>query len=210
MDKIAQGAEAVILRESGVITKERVPKAYRIAAIDEKLREKRTRLEARLLREARRAGIMTPHIIEEGTFTIRMEFIDGQKVRDAMNRDNFTQIAAEMGKNVALLHRYDMVHGDLTTSNMIIAPRTGERAEGDANFLLYFIDFGLGFFSQRAEDKATDLHLLREALESTHFDVVDRAWFHVMEAYRANYAGADKVIKTLSRIEKRGRYSERN
>jgi Kae1-associated kinase Bud32 len=216
MEKIAQGAEAIILRDSGIVVKERVTKKYRIPEIDEKLRERRTRLEARLLREARRAGVMTPHIVEEEKFTIRMEFIDGQKIRDAINEENFTEIADEIGKNVALLHRYDMIHGDLTTSNMIIVwkPKPlnrGEVKEENArNFTIYFIDFGLGFFSQRIEDKATDLYLLREALESTHFDIVDRAWPLVLDAYKIHYTGSDKVIKTLSRIEKRGRYSERS
>ena len=74
---------------------------------------------------------------------------------------------------------------------------------------LYFIDFGLGFFSQRLEDKATDLHLLKEVLVSTHFNVFENMWKIILAAYTDLYVDGKKVIKTLHKIEKRGRYIER-
>jgi TP53 regulating kinase-like protein len=196
--KIAQGAEAVLTRQLDVLKKDRISKAYRIPELDNRLRKARTRTEARLLREARRAGVPAPGIISEGETAIEMEFIEGEKIKDAMDGDNFRDLCEKIGSNIGLLHTYGIIHGDLTTSNMIL--RGSE---------IFFIDFGLGFASQRAEDKATDLHVLKEALESTHFHVARDAFEAVLNAYARKYGGADKVIKTLSKIEKRGRYSER-
>ena len=85
-----------------------------------------------------------------------------------------------------------------STENMILK---------DSN--LYLIDFGLGFHSQKIEDKAIDLYLLHEALESTHFNVLKKIWKVILETYKKSYKEAEKVIKTLSDIEKRGRYQKR-
>ena len=74
---------------------------------------------------------------------------------------------------------------------------------------IWFIDFGLGFISKRDEDKAVDLYLLREALESTHFMIIEKAWKAVIDSYKSHYQGSNKVIKALSDVEKRGRYKER-
>ncbi len=221
MQKLYHGAEAVITREDGVVTKERVVKGYRIKQIDESMRERRTRREARLLREARRSGVMTPQVLEENRFTIKMEFIDGERAKDIINAKNFAVLARKIGEKVATLHDYNIIHGDLTTSNMIAklkekknpndesSTKKVKRETPQACFDLYFIDFGLGFFSHKPEDKATDLHVLKEAITSTHFEVVEKMWKIILDAYKDNYSGSEKVIKALSKIEKRGRYVER-
>jgi Kae1-associated kinase Bud32 len=195
---IAQGAEAVLKREGSKLVKERIKKGYRIRQIDEKLRKSRTRQEARLIREAKRAGILVPQVLDESKFSIDMEFIEGSKIRDILNEDNCGSIAKKIAEAVARLHNYDIIHGDLTTSNMILKDNR-----------IYLIDFGLGFRSQKIEDKAIDLYLLHEALESTHFNVLKRAWKIILETYKQSYEKAEKVIKTLSDIEKRGRYQKR-
>lgn len=200
MKKIAQGAEAVLYRDKDRLVKDRIKKTYRIKEIDEKLRKRRTRLEARLIRKAKQI-IPTPTIIDEDKFRITMDFIDGKMVKDAMNEKNCNKICKTMGKNIAALHNYDIIHGDLTTSNMILK----HKKEND----IFFIDFGLGFVSKRAEDKAVDMFLLHEALESTHFEILEKAWNIILKAYKENYADADKVIKTLQKIEKRRRYKEK-
>jgi len=208
---IAKGAEAELNREGDVVVKERIKKSYRIPELDDKLRKRRTALEARLLREARRAGVLTPQVLEEGKTSLKIEFIDGQKVKDVLD-ENCTDICKEIGRNVALLHSYDIIHGDLTTSNMIIKWKDGAGARGDKHvhiFSLYFIDFGLGFISKREEDKAVDLYLLHEALESTHFTIMEKAWKAVLDSYKRHYQGGDKVIKALLKVESRGRYKLR-
>ena len=195
---IAKGAEAAITRENETIIKERIKKGYRLPEIDDKLRKRRTALEARLLREARRAGVNTPQVLEEGKTTLVLEFIDGQKVKDILNKENFGEICEKIGASVAKLHSYDIIHGDLTTSNMILNEKG-----------LWLIDFGLGFISKRAEDKAVDLYLLHEALESTHFDILEEAWSSILASYKKRYEDSGKVIKALLDVEKRGRYKER-
>ncbi len=197
-ETVAQGAEAILKKENSTLVKDRIAKGYRIAQIDERLRKSRTRSEANLIREAGRAGVNVPNIINEGSFTIEMGFIDGNKVRDALDKKNCKEICSHIGESVAKLHNRGIIHGDLTTSNMIL--KDGK---------IFFIDFGLGFFSQRTEDKAVDLRLLHQALESTHFEILEEAWDIILKSYKENYAGSDKVIKALSKIEKRGRYKER-
>ncbi len=195
--EIARGAEAVITK-NGEITKERIKKGYRLEQLDIALRRKRNRAEASLLREARRAGVPVPQILAESDFSIKIEFMDGMKVKDALDEKNCKELAGKIAVSISKLHDKDIIHGDLTTSNMILKDNE-----------IYFIDFGLGFFSEKTEDKATDLYLLHEALESTHFSVLEKAWETILNTYKEYYNGADKVIKTLAKIEKRGRYRER-
>jgi len=198
MRELYHGAEAVVSEDDKTVIKERIKKGYRIKEIDTALRSRRTRLEAKLIREARRAGVFAPQILDEDKFVLKMEFIDGEKIKDILNDNNLETIAMIIGESVARLHSYGIIHGDLTTNNMIMK-----------NDKIYFIDFGLGFFSRRVEDKATDLHLLKEVLESTHFRVAENTWKIILKNYQENYAEGDKVIKALLKIEKRGRYVER-
>lgn len=218
MQLIAKGAEAELTREGDAVIKNRIKKNYRLPEIDEKLRKRRTTNEAKLLREARRAGVLTPHIIEEEKTTLKLEFIDGKKVKDVLEGKNLGVICEEIGRNIALLHSYDIIHGDLTTSNMIIKTESNQESKARENattsfshssFSIWFIDFGLGFISKRDEDKAVDLYLLHEVLESTHFLILDEAWKTILDAYKSHYTGSNKVIKALLDVEKRGRYKER-
>jgi len=197
-EKIAQGAEAVLWRDDGILVKERGKKGYRIAKLDARLRKQRTEHEATLLNVARRAGVCTPQVIEIGDTTLKMEWIDGKLVRETLNDDNCEDVGRKIGTAIGKMHTYDVIHGDLTTSNMIIR-----------NDDVCFVDFGLGFQSPKIEDKAVDLYLLYHAIESTHWGVLDRVWSVILDGYRTKFVDADKVIKTLSEIEKRGRYRHR-
>ena len=196
---IARGAEAVLRKENSALVKERVKKGYRIEQIDAKLRRSRTRRESALMREARRAGVLVPGITEEGSFIIKMEFISGKKVKDVLNGKNCGKICTAVSESIAKLHENDIIHGDLTTSNMLLDKKG-----------LYFIDFGLGFRSKRAEDKAMDLYLLKEALESTHFLLLEKAWKIVLKVYGKNYSEAQQVFAALKKIEKRRRYTTKD
>ncbi|MCL5018601.1 MAG: Kae1-associated serine/threonine protein kinase, partial [Candidatus Pacearchaeota archaeon] len=71
----------------------------------------------------------------------------------------------------------------------------------------YLIEFGLGFFSRKAEDKAVDLHLLKQALEAKHF----KNWKELFEEVKKGYKDSkesQKVLERLLAVEKRGRYKE--
>lgn len=198
METICQGAEAVLKRDGSALIKERVKKSYRLDGIDTKLRRLRTRSEAKLLAAARRAGADVPRVIETTEFLIKMDFIEGNKIKDVLCEGNCRELAQKMAAIAATLHNTGIIHGDLTTSNMVLK-----------DGCLWLIDFGLGFFSSRIEDKAMDLRLLKQIISSTHNDVYETFWDSFEDTYRSSYDEGDKVIKTLHLIEKRGRYKER-
>jgi Kae1-associated kinase Bud32 len=189
---IARGAEAIIKKEDSFIIKERIKKGYRIKEIDEKIRRKRTKLEARIMREARRIGINVPQIIEENEFSIKMEYVDGKVLR---NVEIDEKIIKEIAKIIALLHQNNIIHGDLTTSNFILKDDK-----------IYLIDFGLSKFSNKIEDKAEDLLVFFYTLKGVHYDVFEKYWKVFEEEYCNNYFEGKKVLKRMCEILKRGRY----
>ncbi len=184
---IARGAEAVIERDGDTIIKRRIKKGYRIPVLDEYLRKKRTRNEARLMIEAKRNGIRVPDIIEvdEKNFVIKMKFIEGKRLSEYDN----VSYCKEIGEIVKKLHEANIIHGDLTTSNLI------ESKDG-----IYLIDFSLGFFSNKIEDKAVDLILLKRAIETRHRNF-EECWKKILEVY-----SNPEVISQMKKIEKRWRY----
>src|SRR3989338_5102731 len=197
---ITQAAEAIIIREDDKVIKRRIKKSYRIPEIDESLRKKRTRKESKLIENASNL-ISVPKIIktDESSKEIVMQFIDGKKLSDWLDKfdiEKAKNICQQIGESVAKLHDANIIHGDLTTSNMILNEKENK---------VYFIDFGLGFISIRAEDKAVDLHLLRQALEAKHF----QHWKTLFEAVIKGYGkskNANKTLLQLQKVEKRGRY----
>ena len=211
MQIIARGAEAILYvsqyEGQKVLVKERIPKNYRLKQIDEKIRKQRTRKEVRLLSEARKVGVLTPKVlsVDEAAGKIVMEFVDGEQVKEVLNNEKnlvdmkkIKKICVMIGEDVGKLHAAEIVHGDLTTSNMLL--REGE---------MYFIDFGLGNFSRRIEDYGEDINLLHKAIESTHFKILKACWQNIVKGYRAKYKDADKVLSKMQEIEKRARYVER-
>ncbi|MEM4259146.1 MAG: KEOPS complex kinase/ATPase Bud32 [Candidatus Pacearchaeota archaeon] len=158
---IGTGAEAVLIHENGKLIKKRIKKSYRIDILDEKLRKQRTKKESKLLEKASKI-ISVPKLIKinEKTKEIEMQFLEGKKLSDYLdNLSNAEEICKAIGENIAKLHDANIIHGDLTTSNMILKDDK-----------VYFIDFGLGFESKKIEDKAVDLHLIKQALEAKHLD----------------------------------------
>jgi Kae1-associated kinase Bud32 len=204
MKIIKRGAEAVLYLDNGHLVKERIKKSYRLAEIDEKLRKIRTKKEAKLIAEAKRYGVETPNIfsVDEKGFKIIMDFIDGQRLKEFINEttdENRRKVAEEIGKSVGLLHKNGIVHGDLTTSNLILKDNK-----------IFFIDFGLGESSKRVENQATDLSVLKEAFKSTHFKHLNMLWESFIKGYKQTNDNFNKVLETLDDIEKRGRYVKRN
>ena len=203
MKIIKRGAEAILYLENNHLVKERIKKSYRVSQIDEKLRKFRTRKEAKLISRAKRCGVKTPNIIsvDENNFKINMEFIDGKRLKEFLNETddkNRKETAEKLGKSIGLLHDHGIVHGDLTTSNMILKDNK-----------IFFIDFGLGEFSRRIENQAVDLSVLKEAFKSTHFKHLNLLWESFIKGYKQKNDNFNKVLDTLNDIEKRGRYVKR-
>ncbi len=246
MEKIiAQGAEAKIILSNNFIIKDRVPKTYRLDILDKKIRKSRTKAESKLLEKA--ASIINspkpffqPCI--EGATKIKMPFIDGKRL--STNLDSFTlkkqeEICKIIGMDIGKLHDAGIIHGDLTTSNMILVENLSKKSinkdnnqigarekiltinnksvsdsepslgrGGGNKFSIYFIDFGLGYISRKTEDKAVDLHLLKQALEAKHFKNWQILWKQVESGYK-NSKESGKIIERLMAVEKRGRYKDK-
>lgn len=207
MQVLYQGAESIIsldmLDGQEVIVKERISKGYRIKQLDDELRKLRTRKEVKLITEVRKLGIPTPKIfhVDEKNHKIIMEYVRGQRLKEHLNSvslDEIKSISFKLGKQTGKLHANNIVHGDLTTSNMILKDDE-----------IYFIDLSLGGFTQRIEEKGVDMKLLKEAIKSTHFKNFNEIWDNILKGYGEAYKGADSVLNQLKEIEKRVRYANR-
>ncbi len=208
---IKKGAEANLFLEDWqgwkMIMKRRLPKEYRLPEIDEKIRTYRTVHESQLLHYAKEAGVPTPTIfmVDLADSNIIMEFVEGKQVKKILNdlsSEKRQSLNKHIGELIGRLHRNGIVHGDLTTSNMILTP-AGK---------VVFVDFGLGERTIELELKGVDLHLMKRAFQSTHFRYAEECFSAVLEGY-AGVVGSEmakKVLGKIYEIEKRGRYiSER-
>jgi TP53 regulating kinase-like protein len=204
---IKKGAEAnLYLTEwhgRKVVIKKRLAKKYRPSRLDNQIRTYRTTHEAQIMHEAKNAGVPTPTIflVDMKKTTIIMEFIDGKQIKRLFSNisvDKRKKICFKIGELVGRLHEYGIIHGDLTTSNMIL------NSEGK----IFFVDFGLCEKTKELEAKGVDLHLMKRALQSTHFDFADECFKAIIDGY-AQVVGSDtvkNVLDKISEIEKRGRY----
>lgn len=184
-----QGAEAVIEFTDSKAVKKREKKNYRHPQLDEKLRKERTEREVRLLKKAKKYNVSVPEIVESSEYSFKMEKAEGEKLRDNLKKEHFEKL----GEEVAGLHEINIIHGDLTTSNVIV------------NDELKIIDFGLAFQSDRIEDKAVDIHLLKQVLESSHSDKAEEMWNAFLESYKM-FSDSSQVLEQLEEVEQRGRY----
>jgi len=186
----ARGAEAIIEFSAGKAAKRRLFKRYRVPSLDNRLITERTRAEARLIATARHAGVPTPIISDITSDTIVMEEVRGTLLTHGLS----AQHLMEAGRIVGRLHTAGIIHGDLTTGNMIMR---------DGHCVL--IDFGLAQVSTEIEQRGVDIHVLFQALESTTAGAAAlKAAF--CEGYRETFAGAGDVIFREHEIEMRGRY----
>ena len=197
---IQQGAEAKIFldEKNSLIIKDRKSKSYRIPELDKKIIKQRTKAEKKLLEKASKV-INTPNPLPSKEINIiNMLYIEGEKLSNSLNDfslEKQLQILKKIGKSVAELHKSDIIHGDLTTSNMILK-------QGD----IFFIDFGLGYISKKIEDKAVDLHLLKQALEAKHFQHWKELFREFQKSYSKDYPESKQIFERITAVERRGRY----
>ena len=188
--EIGRGAEAVIILEDGVVRKQRLPKGYRLPVLDERLRQERTIREARITSDARRHGVLTPIICDISRFELNMEHVQGDKLKDVIR----PELSGKVGEMVGKLHKGGIIHGDLTTSNMILV-------QGE----ICLIDFGLAFYERSVEAQGVDVHVYFQTLESTHDQPEE-----LIEAFKAGYLQIYPqglaVLERVKEIKARGRY----
>jgi len=195
MKILQKGAEAIIYKNNNIVIKERIKKSYRNQEIDIQRRKYSTRRESSLLQKAQQI-IPVPKIYatDEIMMKLEMEYIEGLLLRDYLEKKDMPKLCKIIGEQIAKMHDFHIIHGDLTTSNMILKDDK-----------IYFIDFGLGFISTKVEDKAVDLHLLRQALEAKHYKIAEEAFRYIVEGYKKN-AQYKEILERLKKVEKRGRY----
>lgn len=208
---IKKGAEANLYLEEWhsrkVVMKRRLPKNYRIQELDREIRSQRTMYEPQVIHKAKEAGVPTPTIfmVDVAEANIVMEFVEGKQVKQVLNdfspEERF-RLSRHIGGLIGRLHKHGIIHGDLTTSNMILTPY-GK---------VVFVDFGLSERSTELETRGVDLHLMKRAFQSTHYKYARECFEAVIEGY-AEVMGeeeAKNVLEKIREIERRGRYvSER-
>jgi Kae1-associated kinase Bud32 len=241
---IQQGAEAKIFldEKNNIVIKDRVSKSYRLPALDNKLTKQRTKAETKLLTKANKiVNTPLPEKSKEHNKII-MPYVQGEKLSTSLNDfplEKQKLIIKKVGEAIAKLHKEDIIHGDLTTSNMILVDEKdkdiiNDRGKDGANdhdnnsdnnnykgksklitshgrergneFSIFFIDFGLGYISKKVEDKAVDLHLLKQALEAKHFMHWKELYKEFQEAYSKENKDSQSIFERMTAIEKRGRY----
>ena len=200
------GAEAILVKDNwlgfNVIKKIRIPKKYRIPQIDQELRNSRTISESRLLVEAKKIGVRTPYVyeIDIPNTTIVMEEIEGELVKKTLKLQidikEKQELVNEIGQQVGKLHSSDIIHGDLTTSNII----------SDTEKKITFIDFGLGKISNAVEDKAVDILLIKKCFISTHTEISKELFESFQRGYYITMKNAKSVLKRAVKVEARGRH----
>jgi len=208
---IKKGAEANLFLEEWqgrkVIMKRRLPKKYRLHELDEQIRSRRTIHEPQIIHQAKEAGVPTPTIfmVDISEATIIMEFVDGKQVKQVLNdlpSEERTRLCRHVGELIGRLHNCGIIHGDLTTSNMILTPYGR----------VVLVDFGLSEKSTELEIRGVDLHLMKRAFQSTHFKYAEECFEEVLKGY-AKVMGEElvkNVLEKIQEIERRGRYiSER-
>jgi len=209
---IARGAEAELYLQRPwldreVLVKRRVRKRYRVPELDRRLREYRTVREAEIIHRAKELGVPTPviYLIDIPRTTVYMEYVRGRRLRellDELPREERLDLFHRVGVLVGRLHRGGIIHGDLTTSNMILTE----------DGRICFVDFGLAEVSEEVERRGVDLHLMRRMLISTHYGYAAECFQSFLQGYREvmGDAATEEVVRKMREIERRGRYvSER-
>jgi Kae1-associated kinase Bud32 len=207
MQRFHRGAEAdLFLTEIGpwkAVVKRRVRKKYRIAQLDRSIRSERTIREANALSDAKRAGVRAPSVlsVDMEDFAIAMSFVDGETARsciDQLPRREQSRVLYEIGQQLAALHEIGLVHGDMTTSNVIVS----------RNGLPFILDFGMSSHSSDPEDRGTDLHLLQRSISTSHALDSRRSEKLIREGYRREVGDRQASISFLRQkeIARRGRY----
>ena len=230
---LGHGAEGRVYKfmyfHKPAVVKERSKKAYRVQALDIKLTKQRLIQEARCMERARRAGILVPclYSLDLKSSRLIMEQIDGLTLKEIiftsdLNSEEDTMrnliLATKIGDALAQLHDSNIVHGDLTTSNMMATfciptrRKTHDNEKNEKGTIndesqLVFIDFGLATSQASLEDKAVDIYVLERAFASTH-PHSDHIVKRVIEAYRQKSRTQGGVLERLDQVRIRGRKRE--
>jgi TP53 regulating kinase and related kinases len=204
-----RGAEADVFRGEWcgqpAVYKLRKPLLYRLPDLDNLIRSQRTVHEAQMIHQSKLAGVSAPHLyyLSPPDALLVMEYVKGERLKTllleaGLTRESVALLGEGFGRSIARLHAAGIMHGDLTTSNVIV--------DGG---VLTLIDFGLAIHSERLEDQAVDLRLIKETLTGAHNSVSKPFMQSLLSGYSSvlGNARAEAATKKLAEIERRGRYA---
>lgn len=211
---LKQGAEAKLyvsdFNSQKCLVKERFKKTYRLPEIDKQLSGERMKAESKAISRCQAAGILVPKIyhMNLNDRKIYMEYFERaitakQFINDLGSNggDRLNAIGETIGRIVGEMHANNIIHGDLTTSNVLLNPKDDDFHDYDT----IFIDFGLAHYGHSTEDKGVDLYVLERALLSTH-SFVPEFFEVILKAYKVhNTKGAVDVISKFEDVRARGR-----
>lgn len=222
---VSQGAEALVLatdvhpyfpQKAKLVVKFRPSKPYRHPKIDAMITKSRTIGEAKFMAKLARISIPAPALVllDAPNGIIWMESVGDvlangsisslknylwylEKSSGDCTSEDVQAVLRDTGLVIAKLHMNDMIHGDLTTSNIILQ-------DGQA----FLIDFGLSSYSTLAEDKAVDLYVMERAVDSTHSDFAEtyNGWLldgykHTLVGEFGGRGGKKKYADTIKKLE---------
>eukprot|EP01138_Halocafeteria_seosinensis_P002835 gb/GECG01002896.1/.p1 GENE.gb/GECG01002896.1/~~gb/GECG01002896.1/.p1 ORF type:complete len:270 (+),score=20.20 gb/GECG01002896.1/:1-810(+) len=207
---VSQGAEARLFEGTFMgrqaVLKQRFTKKYRHPVLEQRLSSHRLIQEARCLHRCRCLGIHAPLLLHVDTKEkiIIMDKIAGSTVKAVLEERSCSdkmreQVAEAIGRVIGKLHGSGYVHGDLTTSNMIVSsshPNSVER--------LSLIDFGLSSGNATPEDMAVDLYVLERAFLSTHPDLQE-TFRHIIQCYMDSHTTSKAALRKYKDVRIRGR-----
>ena len=205
-----QGAEARLYETTfcglPCMIKERFPKKYRLPELDRKITMRRTQGEARMLVRCSKEGIPAPAVlhVDKPNFRIFMERIPGLTLKEVLwhGTGDGVSLCRALGHLLARLHNTNIVHGDLTTSNVLLRQRDGKETSDQPDFVL--VDFGLSVVTTNPEEKAVDLYVLERAFLSTHPDA-EELIPALLEGYEEVCHSIKQVKAKLEEVRLRGR-----
>jgi TP53 regulating kinase-like protein len=186
-----QGAEAEITIQGEEVLKERPEKEYRHEKLDTRIREERTSEEVKNIEKARKHGVNIPETEKTGKTSMKQDRVGGDTLKKTLPSE--PELMEEVGKNIGLLHGTGLVHGDLTTSNIMYDGK------------IWLIDLGLSETTERIEDQAVDIYLLKKTLETSHPEQSTELWEGFKQGYR-DFEKSEEVLETMEEVQRRGRY----
>ncbi|KFB51693.1 hypothetical protein ZHAS_00019779 [Anopheles sinensis] len=216
---LKQGAEGKLYigtyKDKQCLVKERFEKKYRHPALDRQLTRQRIKAEQKAFQRCATAGVVTPALygVDLEQRKIYMEYLDKAKTAKdfideltgspgAEESPQLKKLAEQIGQMVGVLHKNNIVHGDLTTSNMLLDPVDTEET---LPYRLVTIDFGLSHSSDNTENKGVDLYVLERAILSAHSQL-PKLFGMILKTYcEHNTNRCDETIAKYEEVRARGR-----
>lgn len=224
MTLVSQGAEAKLtigqFNGKQCLVKERFVKHYRHADLDKHLTRERMRAESKTISRCRAAGLNVPSVfhmdLDERKIYLEY-FVDSITAKAYINDiasdastnaddKRLQRLAKEIGACIGTMHANNIIHGDLTTSNLLLNPiQTNGDSKDFSEYQLILIDFGLSSYSQNTEQKGVDLYVLERALLSTHSSL-PQLFEQILDAYKeSNSKNCQETIAKFDEVRARGR-----